>query len=105
MGQKFHFLHVEKTSPGKHILTLPGQVIGRTPVVSHVLVKDIKGQTLLSRTRKSANPGEIYFTTTLKRVSHCYTAADIHPLEGNDNVFYSDVKEEYQKIIKKYGSI
>ena len=38
-------------------------------------------------------------------VIHCYTAADIHPLEGNDNVFYSDVKEEYQKIIKEYGSI
>lgn len=105
MGQKYHFLKIEKTSSGKHFLTLPGQVIGRTPVISHILVKDIKGKTLLSKTKKSANPGEIYFTTTLKRVSHCYTAADIHPLEGNENIFYADAKEEYHKIIHANGSI
>ena len=98
---KYHFLKLNQASFGKYWSALPGQTFGKTPVpAENILVKDGWKSTALTRMKKKASIGEIYFTTTLKQEQHCMSAKDIYPLYGHGNVLYADAEEEYNKLIK-----
>ena len=98
---KYHFLTICERANGRSLVTLPGQTFGRNPVPEHVLVKDVKGSTVLTRTKRKGRTGEVFFTTSLTaKLGYC-TAKDIHPLEGNDNVLYQDACDEYERLTKQ----
>ena len=40
MSPKYHFLTIIEHSRGKSVVTLPGQVLGRSPVTPGILVQD-----------------------------------------------------------------
>lgn len=95
--KKYHFIQKIETRTGTSLVTLPGQTLGRKPVSPRILVLDAKGQTVLKRTKQHAAAGDIFFTTTLKRMRNNYVAKDIYPLKGNIPVEYSDVLDAYEK--------
>lgn len=99
--QKYHFLTVTRFSTGLSVTTLPGQMLGLTPVTPGILVKDRKKQTVVQRMKKKSTEGTILFTSTLKRANGCYTADDIHPLHGNEDVMLADAIEEYERLYPK----
>lgn len=101
---KYIFLTVEAHSRGKSVVILPGQVLGRTPVTPGVLVQDERGSTEIARARRKASPGDVLFTTTLRRRSSDYAAKDIHSLEGHGNILFADVKEEYEAYLQRQNS-
>lgn len=96
---RYHFLTVEANARGTSVVTLPGQAVGRTPVTPCILVTDARGTTAVTRARRKASPGDILFTTTLRRVSHGYTASDLLPLEGHGNVLYADAEDRYREYL------
>ena len=101
MSPKYHFLTIIEHSRGKSVVTLPGQVLGRSPVTPGILVQDERGGTAVARARRKASPGDILFTTTLRRRSADYAAKDIHPLSGHGNVLFSDADEQYEAYLKR----
>ena len=98
---KYHFLAIEQNGRGRSIVTLPGQMIGRKPLVPHILVRDIGSSTVLSRLKARCNTGDILFTTTLREVSNCYAARDAYPLKNNAELLYQDAQEEYDALISQ----
>lgn len=97
---KYHFLRCEQTSRGKSLVTLPGQTFGQIPVPGGVLVKDSRGSTGVSRARRKAAPGEIWFTTTLNGRSLSLTAKDMHRLDTNEDVTFADVNDRYREYLE-----
>ena len=100
MRTKYHFLQIKRLPTGRYLFALPGQMLGRSPLYLGVLVKDIRGATIVSRTKRKAEDDQIFFTTTLKKSGGCYTAKDIYPLEGHGNAFYADAQDEYDKLVR-----
>lgn len=96
---KYHFLRCETNCRGKSIVTLPGQTFGQIPVPGGVLVKDSRGSTEVSRARRKAAIGDVFFTTTLGGRSLSLTAKDIHPLEANEDVTFADVHDRYREYL------
>ena len=84
-----HFLQVVATATGKSMVTMPGQVLGRSAIPGGVLVKDRRGSRLVERTRRTATAGDIFSTTTLKNANAYFSAADIAPA----------TEEEYRQSI------
>ena len=101
---KYHFLTVERKSIGRCLVALPGQTFGLLPVPSGIMVQDIGKQTLLKRARRKAEPGDIYFTTTLQQATHCLKARDIYQLKGNDNILFQDAESEYQRYLENLNN-
>lgn len=99
---KYHFLVIDESASGRSIITLPGQVLGRKPVIPRVLVKDIKGRTDIKRAKKTGRVGQVFFTTTLQWKGCCYEAGDIYPVEGCGNVLYGDVQEIFEKYEREH---
>lgn len=97
MKQRYHFLTIRKVPSGKQLVTLPGQRLGRKNVLPGILVKDRKGSTLLERTRRHGQPGDVFFTTTLRNRCGFYTAEDIHPLRGYEDVTLSGVEDAWKE--------
>lgn len=97
--QKYHFFALKTGPTGRSLLSLPGQTLSGQPLTPGILVKDARGSNAVSKARKSAADGEVFFTTTLRRSGHSLTAKDMHSLERNDNVLLSDAHEEYEKTI------
>lgn len=98
--QKYHFLTVTRFATGLSVTTLPGQMLGLTPVTPGILVKDRKKQTLVQRIKRSSSEGRILFTSTLKRANGCYTADDIHALDDIKDIMYSDAIQAYDDYLK-----
>ena len=97
---KYHFLQLTQRPRGKFLFALPGQMLGRSPVLTYSMVKDKRGATCLHSVKSTGKDGDVFFTTTLKRGRGCYTVTDIHPLIGHGNVFFADVCEQYEKLIQ-----
>lgn len=104
MASRYHFLTVEAHSHGKSVVTLPGQVLGRTPVTPGVLVQDERGGTAVALARRKVSPGDILFTTTLRRRTSDYAARDLHPVEGHGNILFADVQEEYEAYLQRQNN-
>lgn len=99
---KYHFLVAVPNGSGRSIVTLPGQSFGRLPVPDDVLVKDEKGKTAVSCMRRKAGEGELFFTTSLRRLpGGGLVASDIHRLCNVQDIMYSDAMDEYEKYEKK----
>ena len=67
MKQKYHFFKATQMPGGKSLLSLPGQKLGGYDITPGILVKDMRGSTAVSSARRKAVPGEVFFTTTLRR--------------------------------------
>lgn len=98
---KYHFLTIIRRANGKFIMALPGQTFGLHPVPSGVMVKDKKSPGPVARARTKGEEGDVFFTTTLKKSTHNLVAEDIYPLNGQDDIMFSDVHEAYEKFIKE----
>ena len=97
---KYHFLAIKETSYGKTLVVLAGQTFGLTDIQADTLVKDAKGHTFVSSARRKGNPGDIFFTTTLRNGAGFVVAADIHPLaEASTNIMFNDAKEAYDILV------
>ena len=97
-ASKYHFLRVTAGPTGKSILTLPGQTLLGRPVMSGVLVKDIKYNNELSKAKRKAKDGDIFFTTTLRALSGCYAAASVYEFDETGSRVFPDVKEEFDAL-------
>lgn len=98
---KYHFLTIVQSTPrGRSVVTLPGQTFGQIPVPGNVLVKDSRGSTAVSRTRKGGTTGAIYFTTTLRMRGLTPVASDVLPLIGHGNVIYADAEDRYAEYLE-----
>ena len=97
---KYHFLHLRRKNTGLFLFALPGQKLGRSPVLTYSMVKDKRGTSCLHSVKSTGKDGDVFFTTTLKRGKGCYIVTDIHPLIGHGNVFFADVCEQYEKLIQ-----
>lgn len=100
---RYHFLRIEEDRTVKHVVTLPGQTLGRLAVIPGILVKDVRGQTVVATARRKAVHGDVLFTTTLARKYGCYAAADIHRLDDNDDIFLQDAVEAYRELERSWG--
>lgn len=98
---KFHFLTVIQNGSGRSLVPLPGQTFGRTGVMSGVLVKDVKGKTIVARARKSCAVGDILYTTTLGFTTNSYIARDLYRLDDTSNIFIAEAREQYEKLTQK----
>jgi hypothetical protein len=97
---KYHFLTIVETSFGKSVVTLAGQTFGLTPIAANTLVKDAKGHTFVAAARRKGNPGDVFFTTTLRPGAGFVTASDMHPLQdASTNILYNDALEAYNNLI------
>lgn len=95
----YHFLTIILDRNGKkHLVALPGQKIGREDLTPNIIVKDIGKSHIMENTRKKGNPGDIFFTTTLRRARNCYAAREATPLNDNENIFHQDAILAYQKL-------
>lgn len=93
---KYHFLTVVEDHNGRrHVVTLAGQTFGQIPVPAWCLVKDSAKGTSVARLRKASTPGDVLFTTSLRKTSTTLVADDAHPLRGHGSVLYNDVDEIY----------
>ena len=99
---KYHFLVIDESTTGRSIITLPGQVLGRKPVIPQVLVKDVRGHTEILKAKRNGHVGQVFFTTTLRWKGGCYEAADIYPVEGCENVLYPDVQETFEQYEREH---
>lgn len=97
---KYHFLTVIETRSGTCMVALPGQSFGRNSVPERIMVQDIGESTIISRARKKASPGEIFFTTSLQLSTHSLKARDIYPLNADNGITLSDAPAEFDKYIK-----
>ena len=99
---KYHFATIVKNTQGTmSLVTLPFQTFGQIPVPAWVLVKDIKGQTVVARMKKKGFPGAVYFTTSLRPGHGFVKAADLHFItEAERNVLYSDALDAYERLIE-----
>lgn len=95
---KYHFFRYTQTTCGKSLLSLPGQTFGQVSVPAGVLVKDARGSTAVARAKRTASVGEIFFSTSVRRLSGCLVASDMHSLDRNTDILLSDAEEEYAKI-------
>lgn len=94
---KYHFLTVVTTKTGKRIVAMPGQTFGQKAVTPGVLVKDVKGGTIVANVRKTAKEGDVFFTTTLKQADGCLVVQDIYRLDDQENIFAVEAREYYEK--------
>lgn len=95
----YHFLTITLDQRGgKHLVTLPGQRIGREDLSPNVIVKDIGPARTMENTRRNGNPGDIFFTTTLRRARNCYAAREATPLSGNEDIFHQDAALAYRQL-------
>lgn len=97
MKTKLHFLHISSFHDKKMMTVMPGQVLGRTPIRDNALVTDKRSGTCVQNARAKYPVGTVFYTTTLKRATGKYTAADIVALSEDDNVFL-DAKAEFEKF-------
>lgn len=99
MKNKYHFLTIKETTNGFIIVTLPGQVVGRTEVIPDTLVKSSGKKTLLQSIKKKASPGDILFTTTLKNAYSHYTVKDVNILGQYDETAFPGLQEAYENYL------
>ena len=100
---KYHFLMLIESQRGRSLITLPGQTFGTTPVPEGTLVKDEKNSHRLARARKAGSPGQVFFTTSLRRTTTALWAADVLPLEGHGDLLCSDALDLYQDYLAGRG--
>lgn len=100
---KYHFFRATQTPYGKSLLSLPGQTFGQIPVTAGILVKDARGSRAVENARRRATPGDILFTTTLKRNGLSLTASDMHLLDKEQDVFLADAREAYESLTASTG--
>lgn len=98
MKQKYHFFKATQTPGGKSLLSLPGQKLGGYDITPGILVKDMRGSTAVSSARRKAVPGEVFFTTTLRRNGLSLVARDIVSLDKNSDVLLSDARDAYDQL-------
>lgn len=96
---KYHFLMLVESQRGRSLVTLPGQTFGQIPVPDGTLVKDEKKANRLARAKKSGTPGQVFFTTTLRRTSTALWASDILPVENHGDLLCQDVAEAYSAYL------
>lgn len=98
MKPKYHFFKATQTPCGKSLLSLPGQRLGSFTILPGILVKDMRGSTAVASARRKAVPGEVFFTTTLRRNGHSLVARDMASLDKNGDVLLSDARDAYDRL-------
>lgn len=98
MKQKYHFFKATQMPGGKSLLSLPGQKLGEYDITPGILVKDMRGSTAVSSARRKAVPGEVFFTTTLRRNGLSLVARDMISLDKNRDVLLSDARDAYDQL-------
>ena len=101
MKNKYHFLAIKETPNGSIVVTLPGQVVGRTEVVPGTLVKSSGKKTLLQTIKKKASPDDILFTTTLRNAYSHYTVKDVNILGRCDETAFPGIQEAYKNYLNR----
>lgn len=100
---KYHFLMLIESQRGRSLVTLPGQTFGFILVPEGTLVKDDLKSKPLAKARKAGTPGQIFFTTSLRRTSTALWASDILPLEGHGDLLCADAGDVYSDYLAGRG--
>ena len=94
----YHFLTVRVTPHGRSFFAVPGQMLGRSPLPTDIIVTDRGGRSALRNARKEAKDGEIFYTTTLRRATGKFTAESVMPLSSTCDLFAPEARREYARL-------
>ncbi len=96
----FHFFIVTANRNGKSLISLPGQTFGQIPVPANILVKDSRGSTAVSRARRKAKEGQVYYTASLKKTGTGLSASDMTLLAPGDDIFQAQAQACYEALME-----
>lgn len=96
-----HFLTVKVTPRGRSFFAIPGQMLGRSPLPTDIIVTDRGRRSALRNARRDAKDGEVFYTTTLRRATGKFTADYVNPLTSTCDFFAAEARREYARLLQE----